>query len=476
MSPATRLASRFGALVVICGCGADPAGSPPTAVELERNPHLAMQRAIDVNPDPRVFETEIVARVENVEIAPGYLTATWTYDGQVPGPLIELSRGDKLIVHFRNQLPEATTIHWHGIRLPNEMDGVPEMTQAAVEPGGSFDYEFVLPDAGTYWYHPHLRSAAQVGFGLYGALVVNDPDEPAELGEAFTMVLSDAALEDDGTLSAPDQSGDLGTLFGREGNVVLLNGKQDPILYARRGERQRWRLINAAKSRYFQLAAEGHRFLRIGGDGGFAAAPIDSDRLVLTPGERADVLFTLDAAAPSELPIRWVPFERGFGSTEFRTEISVFRIAATDEPPLVPPPLPEVSRAIEPLDLRNAASVSMALTETITPTEFWLGVDGLPGWQTEPLMARVGDTQVWTIFNDMSFSHPFHLHGFFFQVLEVNGVAPTVLEWKDTANLPLDGSMSLAVRFDERPGMWMFHCHILDHADAGMMRMLHLHP
>lgn len=464
----------FGSACGSSDATAPSAGAAPEVVD--PNAGAALARAVDTNPDPHVFETEITAKVAELELVPGTKTSLYTYNGVLPGPLIQLSRGDKLIVHFKNELPEATTIHWHGIRLPNAMDGVPDETQPAVEPGASFVYEFVVPDSGTYWYHPHLRSAAQVGFGLYGALVVDEPDEPAELGEGFPVILSDIAIEADGRLSPADQSGDLATLFGREGNILLTNGKQAPFFHVQRGQRQRFQFINAAKSRYFQLGAEGHRFLRIGGDGGFTAAPLWEERVVLAPGERADVLFTVDPAAPAELPMRWIPFDRGFGSTEFRPEVVVMRLAVSEEPALTPPPPPVMSRDIQPLDISSATQISMAFTDTDRP-EFSLGFDGVPGWELEPIEARIGETHVWTVTNDMDFSHPFHLHGFFFQVLEVNGVPPPVLELKDTANVPLKGgSLKLAVHFDERPGMWMIHCHILDHADAGMMRMLHLHP
>ena len=136
---------------------------------------LKLSEAVDANPDPHVVEVGIEARVARVEIAPGQFVEAWTYNGGIPGPLIRASVGDRLIVHFSNKLPQPTTIHWHGLRVPIEMDGVPGISQPAVEPGESFTYDFVVRDASLYWYHPHVMSAAQVGFGLYGALLVEDP-------------------------------------------------------------------------------------------------------------------------------------------------------------------------------------------------------------------------------------------------------------------------------------------------------------
>jgi FtsP/CotA-like multicopper oxidase with cupredoxin domain len=436
---------------------------------------IAVEPARDTNMDPHVFETTVNARVATLPLREGPATELWTFDGQLPGRSIRLSRGDRLIVHFENDLPEATTIHWHGIRLPNAMDGVPDVTQPAVPPGGRFDYDFVVPDAGTFWYHPHVRSAAQVGFGLYGALLVTDPDEPDDLGDELSLVLSDIALLDDNSLEPPDQSGDIATLFGREGDTLLVNGRVNPVVHARAGRRQRWRLVNVAKSRYFQLGMAGHRFTRIAGDGGLVEHPVESDTIVLAPAERAEVIVTPVGPPGAEISVRWIPYEHGFGTTFGKPEIPVFRVAIDDDEPYQDAPLPELGRAIDPPDIQHASEISMQLTRADVDGKFALGINGEPAWLAEPILAKLGETQIWNLSNTLDFAHPFHLHGYFFQVLSVNGVAPAVREWKDTADVPVDGTTSIAVKFDERPGMWMYHCHILDHADAGMMGMVHVH-
>src|SRR5690606_15197186 len=133
-----------------------------------------------------------------------------------------------VIVHFRNSLPEPTTIHWHGVRVPNDMDGAPGMTQDPIAPGAEFRYEFVLRDAGTFWYHPHQSSSDQVGRGLYGPIVVVDPEEPDVFGDELVLMLSDVSLDADGQLLPKDNGGSFGDLFGREGNVLLVNGKVLP--------------------------------------------------------------------------------------------------------------------------------------------------------------------------------------------------------------------------------------------------------
>ena len=456
-------------------CTAQVQSVDPPSQPANWDAEFRLPEAIDVNPDPHIFETTLTAKIVNLEILPGKLTPVWTYNGLLPGPLIRVARGDRLIVHFKNELPEATTIHWHGIRLPNAMDGVPGDTQAAVKPESSFEYDFTLPDAGNFWYHPHVDSATELGYGLYGPLIVGDPDEPAFLGDELVLVLSDIALQANGTQQAPDAGGVLATLFGREGDTLLVNGRVNPTLRPRAGRRQRWRMFNMAKARYFELALAGQQFTRIGGDDGFLAAPEVLDKILLTPAQRADVVLDLAMPSASTGTVRWLPYDRGWGTAIYRPEETTFTLETSADPREVSPKMPEIQREIAAIDVSFATPQLIELTQTAVDQPFALGINGVAGDQATPIMAAVGDTQVWTVKNTMAWAHPFHLHGFFFQVLDVNGVPPTVREWRDTTNIPVDASVRLAINFDERPGMWMFHCHILDHAEAGMMGMVHLH-
>jgi FtsP/CotA-like multicopper oxidase with cupredoxin domain len=305
-----------------------------------------------------------------------------------------------------------------------------------------------------------------------------DPDEPADLGEERVLVLGDMALNQDGTLADPEGvtgGGAIGALFGREGETLLVNGKVNPVLSARSGERLRFRLINAAKSRYFQIGIEGQTFTRIGSDAGLIARPEALDQVLLTPAQRADVVLDLAQLPDTEVEVRWIPYDRGFGSTEFRKPVSIFRIRTDAEAAVTPPSLPDLRRDIQPLDVSLAVPQSIALTQNGVGEAFALGINGVPSWESEPLLAALGETQVWTLQNTIDWAHPFHLHGYFFQVLDVDGVAPNIPEWLDTVDVPVGGTVNIAVKFDEHPGMWMFHCHILDHAEAGMMGMVHVH-
>src|SRR5688500_11326564 len=184
---------------LLSACGAEPDEAVPEQ-PANFDDELELRVPVDLSSDPNVLEIDLEARVSNVELIPGTTTTAWTYDGAIPGPLLRAKVGDRLIVHFKNSLPEATTIHWHGLRIPADQDGVPGHGQAPIEPGGSFDYSFTLPDAGNYWYHPHFDSAAQVSGGMYGPIVVDDPAEPPGVGDEVVMMLSDIGIDRDGSL------------------------------------------------------------------------------------------------------------------------------------------------------------------------------------------------------------------------------------------------------------------------------------
>jgi FtsP/CotA-like multicopper oxidase with cupredoxin domain len=435
---------------------------------------VALKNAIDTNPDPRVVEINMTARVAPVEISPGQQVNAWTYDGSVPGPLIRAHVGDRLIVHFSNELPQPTTVHWHGLRVPIQMDGVPGISQPEVIPGSRFTYDFVVRDPGLYWYHPHVMSAAQVGFGLYGALLVDDPAEQdiIRVADELVIVLSDMAVDESGHLEDPESGGSAGMAFGREGEHVLVNGREKPRLVARDGAPQRWRIVNAAKSRYFEIDLGGSQFQIIGGDGGLQEYPVQRETVVLGPGERVDAIVTPRGVPGSEFQVISRTYNRGYGSVEARmgfTEIMTIAMAEMAPYTEALPALPH--QPIETVDLSNASRVTINLTiAQLRDGSFEYGIDGTPFARKTHLRAAPGDVQIWTLVNTTAWSHPFHLHGFFFQVLDEAGAPRRPLAWKDTVDVPFKQTVRIAVRFDpDRPGAWMYHCHVLDHADGGLM-------
>ena len=429
---------------------------------------VKLVEAADTNPDPRIVELTLEARVASLEIAPGVRSDAWTYNGGLPGPLIRARRGDRVIVHFSNTLPQATTVHWHGVQVPIEMDGVPGVSQPPVEPGGTFTYDFVVPDAGLFWYHPHVMSAAQVGFGLYGPLLVEDPDDPVKVEDELVLVLSDIAMDDDGKLHAADSGGILGALLGREGNHVLVNGRVRPTVTVRDGALQRWRIVNAAKSRYFELVlGDGQPFELIGVDGGHMEYSQKRWTIVLGPGERADVLVAprLDGRSVTLITN---PFNRGFGSTEFRSAEDLIVFQPAQLPAVPAAELPKVTREIPAMSAAGATPVAIDLVMTKGQGITGFAIEGGPFWRKSAVRAKLGETQLWTITNKAIWAHPIHLHGFFFQEVDEKGVPVSPRAWKDTIHVAVDARKRFLVKLD-RPGSWMYHCHILDHAEAGLM-------
>ncbi len=436
-----------------------------------------LTEAPDRNPDPAIVEIDITAKMAEVDVAPGKRVTAWTYNGSVPGPFIRAKVGDRVIVHFINELDAPTTIHWHGVRLPNDMDGVPGISQPEVKKGESFTYDFVVRDASLYWYHPHVMSAAQVGYGLYGALLVEDPADGVGIADQITLVLSDIGFDRQGRLEDAESGGSAGMVFGREGDYVLVNGKTKPTLRARSGAPQRWRIVNAAKSRFFYLDLDGQDFLVLGQDGGFQDRATKSNILLITPGERMDVVVAPKGAPGSEITLRAMLYNRGYGSVQYRSVEDVLTIALTPEPPLTKVALPTISRVITPPKAEGATPVSMLLTlppQEAGHSEF--RINGVPFWKAKPFLAALGETQLWTIKNDTDWDHPFHLHGYFFLAVDEKGVPLAPMVWKDTLNIPMKTTARLLVTFDERPGTWMLHCHILDHADGGLMGTVQVGP
>jgi FtsP/CotA-like multicopper oxidase with cupredoxin domain len=415
-------------------------------------------------PQPGCAVVPVTLDVREVdwEFTPGKVTRAWGFNGQVPGPTIEAHVGDVLEIHLTNHLPEPTAIHWHGLRIPAAMDGT-EMVQRPVGPGETFIYRFMLPDAGTFWYHPHMNETVQLERGLYGALVVRAADEP-RLDAERVLVLDDVQLDADGQIMPPGWW--LESHDGREGDTRLVNGRQEPELTMAAGQIERWRIVNAASARYVRLSIAGRPFQVIGTDGGLIASAVTMSEVVLAPADRVDL-----AVGPfsegETLRIESLPFKRGSFRAKKKPELfATLRVGATARSTAE---LPTPLRRLDPL-----------VTGPVTPTrEVRLGwelsrkhgiaftINRELHHRADPV--RVGELQVWDVVNKSPIHHPFHLHGFFFQVLEVNGTPPQYVSWEDTVDVPAFGRVRIAWIPDDRPGEWMYHCHILEHHAGGMM-------
>lgn len=240
-------------MLVECG-GSSKSSSSKTG---DINP----QTLDDKNPDPKIVEVDLYAKVTEVEYTKGVKTRVWSYNGMVPGPTIEANVGDTLIVNFYNQLAEDTTVHWHGLELPANMDGS-MIAQNPVEPGGYFRYEFTLLRASTFWYHPHIRTNSAVELGLQGMLIVHDHDESQRLGlpeNSHDLVLDDVLLDENGQVTDgfpvdDPEANAVMQVNGREGNTLLVNGEVGQQLKVKIGEPQRLRIVNTSNSRFMRLS------------------------------------------------------------------------------------------------------------------------------------------------------------------------------------------------------------------------------
>lgn len=409
-----------------------------------------------------VVPVELEAREFDWEFVPGVRTRAWGFGGQVPGPTIEAQVGDVLEIRLTNHLPEPTVVHWHGLRIPAAMDGT-ERVQRPVAPGETFTYRFRVPDAGTFWYHSHFNETVQLERGLYGALIVRAPDEPVFDVER-TLVLDDVVLQKDGQIKPPGRW--IESHDGREGSTRLVNGRQEPEIRMAAGQVERWRIVNAASARYVRLSVGGRPFRIIGSGGGLIPSPVTATEVLLATANRTEIAIGPFAAGET-IRIETLPFNRGsFKSHKKPERFATVRVGAA-APTLAR--LPHRLREIAPLvtgpvtpnrDVRLGFSLGMK-----HGVEF--NINRQQHHQADPV--RVGALQVWDVRNRSPVHHPFHLHGFFFQVLEVNGKAPDHLSWEDTVDIPSFGSVRIAWMPDDRPGTWMYHCHILEHHAAGMM-------
>ncbi|MDQ3283684.1 MAG: multicopper oxidase family protein, partial [Acidobacteriota bacterium] len=347
------------------------------------------------------------------------------------------------------------------LRIPAAMDGTPA-TQRPIAPGETFTYRFTPPDAGTFWYHPHLNETEQLEKGLYGALIVRGADEPIVDGEQI-LVFDDVDADKEGRLAK--FGGFRERHDGREGDVRLINGKAEPQLTIAAGQVERWRIINASSARYIRLSLGGAPFRIIGTDGGLIEAPVEVTEVLLPAADRIDVL----VGPFKEGETLSIDSLRYFRSTMRRRGDETFGTLTVGAAKPSRAAIPQWLRTIEPLIDADAKpnrtvkfSVGLSLRRGLD-----FRVNGETHHDDRPV--KVGELQVWDVVNSSLMDHPFHLHGFFFQVLSINGKAPAFRSWEDVVNLPPRTTVRIAWMPEDRPGSWMYHCHILEHHEAGMM-------
>jgi FtsP/CotA-like multicopper oxidase with cupredoxin domain len=411
-------------------------------------------------------------------------TAVWAYNGAVPGPELRFKQGERLRIDVENALGADTTVHWHGVRVPNAMDGVPHLTQLPIKAnGGRFIYEFELRDAGTYWYHPHLGSPEQVARGLYGALIIEEAQPPA-VDRDVVWMLGDWRLDREARIVE-----DFGNFMdashaGRIGNTVTVNGAIRETFELRAGERIRLRLVNAANARIFALEFRGHDPVVIALDG----QPVEphrpqGGRVVLGPSMRVDLL--LDAAgelgSSHQVVDDFYP-RRAYRLLELRYAAErVHGRAGTPRPKLAPNPLsePDLAKA-----QRHRVEFGGGMMGNMPGGMGMRGgrhrmawtVNGKPmpenGHAHEPILQlALGRSYVVELVNDTQWHHPIHLHGHVFRVSARDGKPTRHREWLDTVLLDPRSRAEIAFVADN-PGAWMLHCHVLEHQASGMMAVI----
>jgi FtsP/CotA-like multicopper oxidase with cupredoxin domain len=416
-------------------------------------------------------------------------TNVWCYNGRIPGPVIRVRQGEPVHIKVVNNLAEDTTVHWHGIRLPIEMDGVPGISQPPIKPGESFVYEFTPPDAGTFWYHPHADSLQQLGRGMAGVLVVEEP-QPIAVDRDVLWMLGDWRLRSDAQIASGFGNGMEAGMSGRVGNTVTVNGVVSDEERVRAGERIRLRLINGSLARIMSLRFEGHRPIIVAIDGQ-PCEPHEPDGggLLLGPAMRIDVV----------LDMQGEPGRRYRVVDDFYEGLSYWltQLAYDERPPLRAHALdPLLALPRNPLpepDLRAAERHEVRLQGGMMGGGAMMGMGGMMGmshgasWAINghsmtgdghagmpPLFTlQRGRSCVVSMRNETAWWHPMHLHGHSFLVLSRNGTSVPHRQWADTILVPPRQTVEIAFVADN-PGDWMLHCHVTDHQVSGMMTILRI--
>ena len=410
------------------------------------------------------IQYQLTAAEFDWNISPDKTIRAWGFNNQLPGPVLKGNKGDTIVVKVKNLLSESTIIHWHGVRLSASMDGTGE-SQKPIRPGEEFEYRFVVPDAGTFWYHSHQNETVQMERGLYGALIVEDDSDPVTDDDRIFMI-DDMKLTTDNRFKRGNFiSRWIERHDGREGNILLINGKEMPVINMHAGQVERWRFVNSSSARYFVLHLNGKPFRIIGTDGGLLQNPVEQKKVLITPGERLDIL-----AGPFEegetFSIESLPYNRTTFLKAKRQQFAKVIVGKFKNSRAL---IPGTMRKIEPLAAQGM-KVNREIKLSVGPS-IKHGIDFLINnvLHANDRAVNVGELQIWEVSNTSLMDHPFHLHGFFFQVLEINGKTPEYLAWKDTINVTPRSKVKIVWMPDNRPGIWMYHCHILEHHEAGMM-------
>jgi FtsP/CotA-like multicopper oxidase with cupredoxin domain len=423
-----------------------------------------------------------------------------TYNGQIPAPRLEAKAGDTVRIRFTNNLSQPTNLHYHGLHVtPN---GNADNAFLDIPSGESLTYEFTLPKnhpSGTFWYHPHRHKfvAEQVFGGLAGLFVIRgELDEIPELKAAKEefLVLQDFALDGKRRIQPPNQRS---MMRGREGKIMTINGQINPNLEIAQGGLLRLRILNASPSRFYRLALKNHPFYLIATDGGAIGAPVELEELLLSPGERAEVLVRGDKES-GQYRLLNLPYDRGGmqmmgmmgdgghmmgggmdmmeGDTQTNPQVLATLTYGGSVSPL---PLPQQLITVEELpEPKTIRRIELSMEEEMTPG---MGMTfTFNGKAFDPnrvdTQVRLNTVEDWELVNvdPDGMDHPFHLHINPFQVVSRNGKPELYRAWKDTVLVKGNETVRIRIPFGDFAGKAVYHCHILDHEDLGMMGIVEM--
>lgn len=455
----------FGAALgfeTLAGCSSrpEPAPVPTSGADLAEPAVLTARNG--------TLEAELRFAMSRTSIA-GTTATVGTVNGTTPGPTLRVAPGDRLRLTVVNDLTDPTNLHTHGLHV--SPSGVSDNPFVMIEPGGRHTTEITIPDnhpLGLSWYHPHHHGmvADQVFSGIFGALVVErEPATPPHR----VLVVSDITITD-GTVAAVSH---MERMNGREGQAVLVNGQLRPRLSQAAPQDEVWQLVNACVARYLDLRLDGASLAVVGRDSHRYAAPLPTDRIVIPPGGRVEVLVT---SAAGRSTLRAQPYDRGrmgggmMGGRATTTPVDLLDlvVGTGSAPASAAPP---IVGAAAPRDLRSAPVATRRTVRVGSPSMMDLSIDGrtFDPARTD-LAPRLGTVEEWTWVNASRMSHPMHLHTWPMQVIEAPWLtAGGPPEWRDVVNVPAGGQVTVRIAFEDFDGRTLYHCHILDHEDLGMM-------
>lgn len=440
-----------------------------------------------------IVEVGLEAKIAAININ-GIVANLVTYNGQFPAPTIKVKRGDVLKVHFKNSLPNlgknllghqlsTTNLHTHGFHVSPL--GNSDNPMLSITSGQAFDYVFDLaqhPAGNLDYYHPHSHGVAadQVWGGMAGAIEVADDNAALAEFETHTLILKDIQLD---SAQIRPHTSLMEYMAGKEGDVVMVNGRVNPRLKVSPGQVQRWRILNASTARFYKLALTGHNFEVIGTDGGLLNKPYPLNSIIVSPGERLDVLIKASNTLGSYKLVA-LPYDRGNGlntqATIMTTVVSGTpinqSIPATINPSAVRMSVPAGTlsrRLVLNMNMMGAGSGMMGSGTTTMATINGIGFSDTSAFT---INSSLGSYEVWEVINQTAMDHPFHLHVNSAQVLSITGgdssyaaFYTSVPAHKDTVIVPAWGNITLLVPSTDFAGATLFHCHILEHEDIGMM-------